>query len=136
YAAARDGVFPEALAKIDRKTGAPRRALVFLIVMVLLSLGAFYILNVDFVSAFLMASGAAILTYVIGSVAGIRRLEERGVRRSLTLSRILPPPLSCREPRVGSVCASPSSAPERWAPPMQMHMRAFKRRRVSRLPGS
>ncbi|OLD07977.1 MAG: hypothetical protein AUJ09_01105 [Firmicutes bacterium 13_1_40CM_3_65_11] len=96
YAAARDGVFPEALAKIDRKTGAPRRALVFLIVMVLLSLGAFYILNVDFVSAFLMASGAAILTYVIGSVAGIRLLKERGMRRmlpwiSLVVSVILLP---------------------------------------------
>ena len=96
YAAARDGVFPEALAKIDRKTGAPRRALVFLIAMVLLSLVVFYILNVDFVSAFLMASGAAILTYVIGSVAGIRLLKERGMRRilpwiSLVVSVILLP---------------------------------------------
>ena len=64
--------------------------------MVLLSLGAFYILNVDFVSAFLMASGAAILTYVIGSVAGIRLLKERGMRRilpwiSLVVSVILLP---------------------------------------------
>src|SRR5256714_14826248 len=83
YAAARDGVFPEALAKIDRKPGAPRRSLVFLIVMVLLSLAALYFLNVEFVSAFLMASGAAILTYVIGSVAGIRLLKERGMRRIL-----------------------------------------------------
>src|SRR5207302_1623334 len=77
YAAARDGVFPETLGKVDRKTGAPRRSLVFLIIMVLLSLAAFYLLNVDFVSAFLMASGAAILTYVIGSIAGIRLLKER-----------------------------------------------------------
>src|SRR5438093_1620612 len=83
YAAARDGVFPEALGKVDPKTGAPRRSLVFLIVMVLLSLAAFYFLNVEFVSAFLMASGAAILTYVIGSVAGIRLLRERGMRRIL-----------------------------------------------------
>jgi len=83
YAAARDGVFPETLGKVDRKTGTPRRSLVFLIVMVLLSLAAFYFLNVDFVSAFLMASGAAILTYVIGSVAGIRLLKEHGMRRIL-----------------------------------------------------
>ncbi len=83
YAAARDGVFPETLGKVDRKTGTPRRSLVFLIVMVLLSLAAFYLLNVDFVSAFLMASGAAILTYVIGSIAGIRLLKERGMRRIL-----------------------------------------------------
>ena len=83
YAAARDGVFPETLAVVDSKTGAPRHSLVFLTALVLLSLVAFYFLNVDFVSAFLMASGAAILTYVIGSVAGIRLLKERGMRRVL-----------------------------------------------------
>src|SRR6266508_691746 len=83
YAAARDGVFPKALAAVDRRTGVPHHALVFLIVLVLLSLFAFYILDVDFVSAFLMASGAAILTYVIGSVAGIRLLQDRGMRRAL-----------------------------------------------------
>src|SRR6266705_2271418 len=83
YAAARDGVFPRALATVDRRTGVPHHALVFLIVLVLVSLLAFYILNVDFVSAFLMASGAAILTYVIGSVAGIRLLQDRGMRRAL-----------------------------------------------------
>ncbi|HYY48210.1 MAG TPA: amino acid permease [Thermoplasmata archaeon] len=83
YAAARDGVFPKALARVDGKTGAPRHSLVFLIVLVLLSLAGFYILNIDFVTAFLMASGAAILVYVIGSVAGIRLLRERGMRRPL-----------------------------------------------------
>ena len=83
YAAARDGVFPRTLATVDRRTGVPHHSLVFLIVLVLLSLLAFYLLNVDFVPAFLMASGAAILTYVIGSVAGIRLLKERGMRRAL-----------------------------------------------------
>src|SRR2546427_9499418 len=71
------------LAAVDRRTGAPHHSLVFLIVLVLLSLLACYILAVDFVSAFLMASGAAILTYVIGSIAGIRLLKERGMRRAL-----------------------------------------------------
>src|SRR5438445_728696 len=83
YAAARDGVFPKMLAAVDRTTGAPRQALVFLTVLVLLSLVIFYILAVDFVSAFLMASGLALLTYVIGSIAGIRLLKERGMRRAL-----------------------------------------------------
>src|SRR5467141_4044800 len=83
YAAARDGVFPETLARVDRKTGVPHHALVFLIVLVLLSLSVFYVLDVDFVSAFLMASGAAVLTYVIGSAAGIRLLKERGWQRAL-----------------------------------------------------
>src|SRR2546427_7047627 len=40
-APARGGVFPEGLAKIDRNTGAPRRSATFLIVEVLLTLGAF-----------------------------------------------------------------------------------------------
>src|SRR5207249_10075753 len=57
--------------------------LVFLIVLVLVSLLAFYLADVDFVTAFLMASGAAVLTYVIGSIAGIRLLNERGIRRVL-----------------------------------------------------
>src|SRR2546425_9994309 len=82
YAAARDGVFPKTLAVVDRRTGVPHHALVFLIVLVLLSLSAFYVLDVDFVTAFLMASGAAVLTYVIGSIAGIRLLNERGMRRA------------------------------------------------------
>src|SRR5438128_1893927 len=83
YAAARDGVFPRTLATVDRRTGVPHHALVFLIVLVLVSLLAFYLVDVDFVTAFLMARGAAVLTYVIGSIAGIRRLNERGMRRVL-----------------------------------------------------
>ena len=83
YAAARDGVFPRTLATVDSRTGVPHHALVFLIVLVLVSLLAFYLVDVDFVTAFLMASGAAVLTYVIGSIAGIRLLDERGIRRVL-----------------------------------------------------
>src|SRR6266566_5282406 len=37
YAAARDGVFPRALATVDRRTGVPHHALVFLIALVLLA---------------------------------------------------------------------------------------------------
>src|SRR2546428_12492404 len=97
YAAARDGVFPKMLAAVDRRTGVPHHSLVFLIVLVLLSLLVFYILEVDFVSAFLMASGAAILTYVIGSVAGLRLLKERGMRRAVPW---MSPPVSRGPPPV------------------------------------
>ena len=83
YAAARDGVFPRVLGTIDRGTGAPRRALVFLIVLILGSLAGFYLLNVDIEAAFLMTSGAAILAYILGSAAGIRLLREKGMRRVL-----------------------------------------------------
>lgn len=83
YAAARDGVFPKALAQVDARTGAPQRSLVFLILLVLIGLLAFYVLNVDVASAFIMTSGAAILAYIIGSAAGIRLLREKGLRRVL-----------------------------------------------------
>lgn len=83
FAAARDGIFPRALAAVHRETGAPRGALLFLITLVLLSLAGFYALNVDIQSAFLMTSGAAILVYIIGSAAGIRLLKEKGLRRAL-----------------------------------------------------
>lgn len=83
FAAARDGVLPRSLATVDARTGAPRRALLFLVALILGSLAVFYVLNVDIESAFLMTSGAAILAYIIGSAAGIRLLKERGVRRAL-----------------------------------------------------
>src|SRR5204862_7425283 len=66
----------------DRTTGVPRQALVFLTVLVLLSLVIFYISDVDLVPAFLMASGAAVLTCVIGSIAAIRLLKQNGLRRA------------------------------------------------------
>ena len=83
FAAARDGVFPRRLAGVDPRTGAPRPALVFLVALILVGLVAFYALDVDITSAFLMTSGAAILAYIIGSAAGIRLLREKGVRRLL-----------------------------------------------------
>ncbi len=96
YAAARDGVFPKSLAVVDPRTGAPRRALLLLVVPALVSLVAFYLLNVDIESAFLMTSGAAILAYIIGSAAAVRLLRERGLRRllpwtSLVVSVVLLP---------------------------------------------
>src|SRR5437016_13042565 len=43
YAAARDGVFPRTLATVDRRTGVPHHAPVFLIGLVLVALRAFYL---------------------------------------------------------------------------------------------
>ncbi len=83
FAAARDGVFPRTLARVDARTGAPRNALIFLVALILGALGSFYVLHVDIESAFLMTSGAAILAYIIGSAAAIRLLKERGIRRLL-----------------------------------------------------
>ncbi len=83
YAAALDGNLPPFLAEVDPKTGVPRRALVALFLLIVLSLGAFYALNLDVQSGFLAASGAALLTYVVGSAAGVRLLAEGGFRRTL-----------------------------------------------------
>jgi len=89
YAAARDGGFPRALAMVDQKTGVPRRSILALLAMVLTSLLIFYLLDFGIQSAFLATSGAAILTYVIGSAAGIRLLRERGAKRLLPWASLL-----------------------------------------------
>jgi amino acid efflux transporter len=89
YAAARDGSFPSVLANVDRRTGVPNRAMLALLLMTLASLSIFYLLSIDIQSGFLGTSGAAILTYVIGSAAGIRLLKERGARRLLPWASLL-----------------------------------------------
>jgi amino acid efflux transporter len=89
YAAARDGSFPAVLAKVDQRTGVPGRSVLFLLAMVLASLLAFYLLDFNIQSAFLATSGAAILTYVIGSAAGVRLLREKGARRVLPWASLL-----------------------------------------------
>jgi len=83
YAAARDGSLPKILGTVDPKTGVPRRALLALFGIIMLSLVVFYALHVDIQSAFLATSGAAILTYVVGSAAGIRLLKVGRVRGAL-----------------------------------------------------
>jgi amino acid efflux transporter len=83
YAAARDGALPKVLATVDPKTGVPRRALLALLVMISLSFVAYYVFQIDIETGFLTTSGAAVLTYVIGSSAGVRLLRERGARWAL-----------------------------------------------------
>jgi amino acid efflux transporter len=89
YAAARDGGFPRALAKVDQKTGVPGRSVLALLALVLASLLVFYLLDFSIQSAFLATSGAAILIYIIGSAAGVRLLKERGARRLLPWASLL-----------------------------------------------
>lgn len=81
YAAALDRSLPRFLVVIDPKTGAPRRALIALFGMVMLSLTVFFVIHIDIESAFLATSGAAILTYVIGSASGVRLLGYQGSRK-------------------------------------------------------
>jgi len=83
YAAANDGNLPSFLAKVDQKSGVPRRALLALLAMIMVSLTVYYFAGVDVQSAFLAASGAAVLTYVVGSASGIKLLTVRGARKTL-----------------------------------------------------
>ncbi|HEV2227111.1 MAG TPA: amino acid permease, partial [Nitrososphaerales archaeon] len=76
YAAAVDGSLPTFLAGVDPKTGVPRRAVIALFVLIMLGLITFYFAHVDVQSAFLATSGAAVLTYVVGSAAGIKLLTK------------------------------------------------------------
>jgi amino acid efflux transporter len=76
YAAAVDGSLPRLLAGVDPKTGVPRRAMIALFVLIMLGLTAYYFLHIDVQSAFLATSGAAVLTYVVGSAAGIKLLAK------------------------------------------------------------
>ena len=79
HAAASDGNLPRFLAKLDPKTGVPRRALVALFVLAMIGLVAYYLAGVDVNSAFLATSGAALLIYVVGSAAGIKLLGRKGI---------------------------------------------------------
>jgi amino acid efflux transporter len=83
YSAATDGGFPTFFASLDRGTGAPRRSLMLLSGLALLLIAILYFLNVDLETALLIPSGAAIIIYVVGSVAGIRLLKGGRASRAL-----------------------------------------------------
>ncbi len=85
YAAASDGNLPRFLARIDPKTGVPRRALVALLAIILVSLTVYYLVGVDIQSAFLATSGVAVLTYVVGSASGVMLLKGRGREKALPI---------------------------------------------------
>ena len=83
YAAAREGSLPRALAVVDEKSGVPRRSLLALLGLIMASLVIYYVLQLDVQTGFLATSGAAVLTYVVGSAAGLKLLKEKGARRAL-----------------------------------------------------
>jgi amino acid efflux transporter len=72
YATARDGGFPRQLAHLDPRTRAPGRVLLMMFGAMTAVFVIFYALSIDLATALLLASGAAILIYVVGSAAGAR----------------------------------------------------------------
>ena len=95
-AIAKDGGLPQWLDHVDRKSGTPTRSLMLLSGLGLIALTLYYFFQVNLQTALQIPSGAAILVYIIGSAAGTRLLNERGVQRifpwiSLILSIVLMP---------------------------------------------
>lgn len=74
YATARDGGFPRALSRLNPRTGVPDRALIALLGGAAAVFAVYYFANVNLTEALLVASGAAISVYVVGTAAGIRIL--------------------------------------------------------------
>jgi amino acid efflux transporter len=86
YATARDGGFPSGLARLHPRTAVPDRALVVMFVGAAATLIVYYLGNVSLTTALLVAGGAALGVYVIGSAAGLRiRWREGRSRRGLAL---------------------------------------------------
>jgi len=90
YAVARDGGFPKIFDHLNRRSQAPDRVLVGLLVSIASVLTVFYFSHVDLETALLVPSGAAIVVYVIGSAAGIKILGRglNGVNRELVFPLI------------------------------------------------
>jgi amino acid efflux transporter len=85
YATARDGGFPRVLAHIDPRTRAPSRVLLMMFGVVTVVFAVYYLLSIDLATGLLLASGAAIALYIIGSAAGIRLRPSLGsAKRALT----------------------------------------------------
>lgn len=82
-AVAKDRGLPKWFDYVDGKTGTPTRSLMLLSGSAMCMLTVYYFFNVDLQTALLLPSGAAVLVYIIGSGAGIRLLQDRGVKRIL-----------------------------------------------------
>jgi len=88
FATARDGGLPRYLARVDPVTHSPNRALVVLFCGASAVMSLYYLTGVDLETALLVASGVAIVLYMIGSAAGVRLGVPVG--RSGVASRRLP----------------------------------------------
>jgi len=82
-AVARDEGLPKWFNHVDSNTGTPIRSLMLLSGLSMCMLIVYYFFDVNLQTALLIPSGAAVLVYIIGSAAGIRLLNERGIKRML-----------------------------------------------------
>jgi amino acid efflux transporter len=87
-AVARDGGYPTGLAHVSPRSQVPDRAMLTLFSLSAVVLVGYYLADVSLTEALLVASGAAILVYVIGCAAGARIFARSGrsSRRALVLA--------------------------------------------------
>jgi amino acid efflux transporter len=72
FVTARDGGFPRSIAQLNSHTSVPDRALLVMFAGAGITLVVYYFANVSLTTALLVAGGAALGVYVIGSAAGLR----------------------------------------------------------------
>ncbi|MGB6442535.1 MAG: amino acid permease [Thermoplasmata archaeon] len=86
FATSRDGGFPRALAHLHPRTSAPDRALAVMFCAGGLTLLYYYLENITLTTALLVAGGAALAVYIIGSASGLRiRLHAGRPERGLAV---------------------------------------------------
>jgi amino acid efflux transporter len=83
YAAGRDGGLPRFIGTVEKKSGVPRRALMALLIVDFASLSAYDFFHIGIQTGFLITSGAAVLTYIVGSASGVKLLREGSYKRLL-----------------------------------------------------
>jgi amino acid efflux transporter len=72
FATARDGGFPRQLGHLHPVTRSPDRALAVLFAGACAVMALYFFAGIDLTTALLVASGAAIVLYIIGCAAGVR----------------------------------------------------------------
>ena len=82
YATAKDGGLPRSIYHLNDR-GVPDRSLFLLFFSSMIVLAVYYSFKIDLEIALMIPSGGAILVYIIGSLAGIKLLKERGIRKIL-----------------------------------------------------
>ena len=82
-AGARDRGLPKWLDHVDQSSGTPTRSLIVLSGLSICMLTIYYFFDVNLQTALLIPSGAAILVYIVGSIAGIKLLPRTGLKRFL-----------------------------------------------------
>ncbi|HLH85725.1 MAG TPA: amino acid permease [Thermoplasmataceae archaeon] len=79
----KNGGLPKMFSGESEINGAPGNAIILVLVLSSVFLSAYWFFNVSVELAFLVVSGIGVVTYIIGSAAGIKLLELKGWRKAI-----------------------------------------------------